>query len=199
VNSQALYLLLLALIGCERLFELALSRRNAALAIAAGGVEYGRGHFGPMKVLHTAFLLGCAAEVLLLERPFVATLGVPMLALALAAQFLRYWAIATLGSAWNVRVLVVPGRESVADGPYRWIRHPNYLAVVVEGFALPLIHGAWLTAALFTVLNALLLRVRIRCEEGALARHCSYDARLGDRGRWIPGSRAAPAPHSEVS
>ena len=87
-----------------------------------------------------------------------------MLALVVAAQALRWWCIATLGTRWNTRIVVVDGLPLVQDGPYRWLRHPNYVAVVVEGAALPLVHTAWITAVVFTVLNAVLLRVRIRAE-----------------------------------
>jgi methyltransferase len=86
------------------------------------------------------------------------------------SQVLRYWCIATLGPQWNTRVIVVPGARMVTRGPYRWLRHPNYVAVVVEGFALPLVHTSWLTAGAFTMLNAvLLLGFRIPVEERALA------------------------------
>jgi methyltransferase len=167
--TTAAYLGLLAATGCERLAELALSRRNAAWSFARGGHERGRGHFPFMVALHTAFLLGAGAEVLLLGRAFSPAIGAAMLALALGSQALRWWAISTLGPRWNTRVIVVPGAPRIADGPYRFVSHPNYAAVVVEGFALPLIHGAWITAAAFTLLNVPLLAVRIRCEEQALA------------------------------
>ncbi len=182
----AAYLVLLALLGAERLFELRLSRRNAAWAFERGGIEFGERHFFWMRLLHAGFLVGCAVEVTLLQRPFDARVGVPMLALAVAAQLLRFWAIASLGPRWNARVIVVPGLPVVTRGPYRWLSHPNYLAVVIEGFAIPLIHGAWLTALVFSAANAVLLVVRIRCEERALARHCGYAERLGDRPRLLP-------------
>lgn len=181
------YTAFLALLGAERLVELFISRRNAAWALRRGGVEYGHGHFVWMKLLHSAFLAASVLEVLLLGRPFLPALGWPMLGMALAAQGLRYWAVTTLGRRWNVRVIVLPGEPAVAGGPYRYLRHPNYLAVIVEGLAVPLIHGAWITAVTFTLLNGLLLMVRIRCEERALARHCDYRRRLGRRGRLIPG------------
>nr|WP_246401407.1 isoprenylcysteine carboxylmethyltransferase family protein [Jiangella mangrovi] len=91
-----------------------------------------------------------------------------MLALVVASQALRWWCIATLGHQWNTRVIVVPGLPLVAGGPYRWLRHPNYVAVVVEGFALPLVHSAWITAVVFTLLNAGLLAVRLSVENAAL-------------------------------
>jgi methyltransferase len=180
------YLALLALVALERIFELRLSRRNAAWAFQQGGVEVGASHFRWMQLLHTAFLLGCALEVVWLQRPFQPWLGIPMLLLALAAQGLRYWAIATLGPRWNVRVILLPGQPVVTSGPYRWVRHPNYLAVAIEGFAIPLIHGAGLTALIFSVLDAWLLRVRIGVEERALSEHCQFRERLGDRPALVP-------------
>ena len=167
--TTAAYLGFLAATACERLVELHLSRRNAAWSFERGGFERGRGHFPFMVVLHTAFLFGAAAEVVLLERVFSPAIGVPMLALALASQALRWWAISTLGPRWNTRVIVVPGAPRIGGGPYRFFSHPNYAAVVAEGIALPLIHGAWITAAAFSLLNVPLLAVRIRCEEQALA------------------------------
>ena len=185
------YLTFLALLALERAVELGISRRHAAWALARGGVELGQRHFAVMKALHAAFFAACAGEVLLLHRPFVPALAAPMLLLALAAHGLRWWAIASLGPHWNVRVIVVPGTRAVTSGPYRWLRHPNYLAVVVEGFAVPLVHSAWWTALGFTLANAALLAVRIRCEERALAQHCDYGARLGALHRFLPGRAAA--------
>jgi methyltransferase len=122
-----------------------------------------------MVALHTGLLAGCLLEVHWAHRPFVPALGWPMLAVALAAQGLRWWCIGTLGPRWNTRVIVVPGLPLVAGGPYRWLRHPNYLAVVAEGVALPLVHSAWAAALAFTVLNSVLLHTRLRCEDAALS------------------------------
>src|SRR5262249_14860087 len=135
--GEALYLGLLAALGLERLAELRRSARNAAWAFARGGIEVGRGHWRAMQLLHRAFLLGCGAEAVGPRRPFHPALGLPMLGLALAAQGLRHWAVASLGPRWNVRVIVVPGEPAVRRGPYRFLRHPNYLAVAIEGFAVP--------------------------------------------------------------
>jgi methyltransferase len=168
-SPYGLYLLLLALVAAERVAELATARRNAAWSSARGGREYGRGHYPAMVALHTALLLGCAVEPWAAGRPFVPVLGWTALAVAVAAQGLRWWCVGTLGPHWNTRVIVVPGLPLVAAGPYRLLRHPNYVAVVAEGVALPLVHTAWVTAAGFTVLNLALLGVRIRCEEAALA------------------------------
>ncbi|MEV6211988.1 isoprenylcysteine carboxyl methyltransferase family protein [Kitasatospora sp. NPDC051914] len=162
------YTLLVLLVAAERLAELAVARRNAAWSLARGGTEHGRGHYPPMVLLHKALLVGCLLEPVLADRPFTPALGVPMLLVVVAAQGLRWWCIASLGPRWNTRVIVVPGLPLVTRGPYRWLRHPNYLAVMAEGAALPLVHSAWVTASAFTVLNLWLLGARIRCEEAAL-------------------------------
>ncbi|KRC46722.1 hypothetical protein ASE16_15020 [Leifsonia sp. Root227] len=165
-----LYAILVLATGGERIAELIVSSRNAAWSFARGGVEYGKGHFPPMVALHTGLLLACLAEVWWGGRPFIPWLGWPMLVLVLASQGLRWWCIAALGPRWNTRVIIVRDLPLVTRGPYRWLKHPNYIAVVVEGFALPLVHTAWITAIAFTVLNAvLLLAVRIPCENRALA------------------------------
>ncbi|WP_282085427.1 isoprenylcysteine carboxyl methyltransferase family protein [Streptomyces tendae] len=163
------YALLLLAVAAERVGELVVARRNAAWTLARSGVEHGRGHYPVMVALHTGLLVCCLLEPLLVDRPFVPALGWPMLALALLAQALRWWCITTLGPFWNTRVIVVPGARLVGAGPYRFLRHPNYVAVVVEVAALPLVHSAWLTAAVFSVANAVLLTVRLRCENTALA------------------------------
>lgn len=162
------YLVLLTAVALERIAELVVSRRNLTWSLARRGREFGAGHYPPMVALHTMLLIGCGAEVIVADRPFVPALGWAALGLVLAGQGLRWWCIATLGRQWNTRVVVTPGLPLVRSGPYRLLRHPNYLAVVVEGLALPLVHLAWVTAAVFTVLNAALLAVRIRTEDAAL-------------------------------
>ena len=164
------YVLLIAVVACERLAELVIARRNLAWSLERGGVEVGAGHYPVMVVLHTGFLLGCLAEVFLLDRPFLPALGWSMLAIVVAAQVLRWWCITTLGPRWNTRVVVIPGAPRVNGGPYRLFSHPNYVAVVAEGIALPLVHTAWITALVFTILNAALLTRRITTENAALAR-----------------------------
>jgi len=167
--SLAVYVALVLAVGLERLAELAVAKRNARWSFDRGGVEHGRGHWPAMVVLHTGLLLACLVEALALHRPFVPLLGWPCLALVLASQALRWWCISTLGRQWNTKVIVVPGLPRVTGGPYRWLRHPNYVAVITEGLALPLVHAAWLTALVFTAANLPLLTVRLRCEERALA------------------------------
>src|SRR6185503_20091073 len=115
-------------------------------------------HYPWMVATHGSFLVACPLEVIGFDRPFVPLLGGPMLALLVGAMALRYWAIATLGRRWTTRVVVVPGLPVVTGGPYRFMRHPNYLAVVLEVAALPLVHTAWVTALVWSAANALVLR-----------------------------------------
>ncbi|RHA38166.1 isoprenylcysteine carboxyl methyltransferase family protein [Cellulomonas rhizosphaerae] len=160
---------LIVVIALERVAELVVSQRHVTWALAHGGIESGQRHYPPMVALHTGLLVACVVEVHAADRPFLPALGWTALAFVVAANALRWWCIATLGRHWSTRVIVVPGSTLVRRGPYRWFSHPNYVAVAVEGLALPLVHTAWVTAIAFTVLNAiLLLRFRIPTEERAL-------------------------------
>lgn len=163
------FTVLVALVGVERVAELVVSVRNAAWSKERGGVESGEGHFPFMVVLHTGLLVGALVEAWVRRPDVPSVLAWSMLALVVASQALRWWCISTLGRRWNTRVIIVPGLPPVTGGPYRLMRHPNYVAVVVEGIALPLVHAAWITALVFTILNAGLLAVRIRVEDRALA------------------------------
>ncbi len=169
MTSLLTFTVIVALVGAERLAELVVSKRNAAWSLERGGVETGFGHYPFMVVLHTGLLVGALVEAWVRRPDVPGLLAWSMLALVLASQALRWWCIGTLGRRWNTRVIVVPGLPPVDSGPYRLLRHPNYVAVVVEGVALPLLHASWITALVFTVANAVLLRVRIRAEDAALA------------------------------
>ena len=169
MSGLTAFLVVVALVAVERLAELVLSRRNAAWSFARGGVETGRGHYRVMVALHSGLLVAMLVEAVVRRPEVPPALAWSMLGLVLASQALRWWCIVTLGPRWNTRVIVVPGLPPVRSGPYRLLAHPNYLAVVVEGLALPLVHGCWITAAAFTVLNAALLTVRLRVENAALA------------------------------
>ncbi|GAB2819521.1 isoprenylcysteine carboxylmethyltransferase family protein [Actinocorallia aurea] len=164
------YAALVGLVALERLAELAVARRNLRWSLARGGVESGADHYPALVALHVGLLAGCLLEPVVFDRPFLPALGWPMLVLVVAAQGLRWWCIRTLGPQWNTRVVVVPGLPRVSGGPYRlsWLPHPNYLAVAVEGFALPLVHTAWMTALAFTLLNIPVTALRLRTENTAL-------------------------------
>jgi methyltransferase len=155
------------LVALQRLLELRYSRRNERRLRMKGAVERGAGHYPVMVGIHALWLVSTLVEGLLRGPETPWWWPVPLAAF-LVVQPLRYWAILSLGEGWNVRVLVVPGRRLVRSGPYRYFTHPNYVVVVVEVLALPLIFGAWVTALVFSVLNAAFLFVRIREEERAL-------------------------------
>ena len=169
-GTRAAFLVLVALVALQRLAELALARANVRRMKARGGREVAASHYPFMVALHAAFLVAAPAEVVFLQRPFVPALALGSVALLLAAEALRVWMLHTLGDRWSTRVVVVPGEPPVTAGPYRVLRHPNYLVVAIELLALPLVHTAYLTAIVFTVLNAILMAVRIPAEERALAR-----------------------------
>jgi methyltransferase len=166
--NVALLVLAVGLVAGQRLLELRLSRRHERILRARGAVERGGGHYPLMVGLHVMWLLSTLVEGILRGPALPAYWPIP-LALFLLVQPLRYWAIFSLGEYWNTRVLVVPGTRLVRRGPYRYLRHPNYVVVFVEIATFPLIFGAWVTALIFSILNAALLYVRIREENRALA------------------------------
>ncbi len=178
--------LFVAAVGAQRLLEVRVSARHARALLARHGVEAGRAHLPAMIALHVLLLCAAPLEAWLLARPFRPLLAIPALAAFAAAQALRYWAIRTLGERWTIRVIYVPGTLPVVKGPYAFIRHPNYVAVVVEVLAIPLVHSAFLTAIVFSALNALLLAERIRVEERLMRQVGSYGAALDGRPRFVP-------------
>jgi methyltransferase len=155
------------LVVLQRLLELWYSRRNERRLRARGAVERGAGHYPLMVGLHSLWLISTLVEEFL-RGPEIPTWWPVPLAAFLLVQPLRYWAIVSLGVNWNTRVLVLPGMKLVKSGPYRYFPHPNYVVVAVEILTFPLIFGAWITAIVFTLLNAALLLVRIRTENRAL-------------------------------
>jgi methyltransferase len=187
-DTRVLYTLLIVLVAVGRVVELRIAARNRRALLARGGVEVAPGHYRWMVLQHAAFLVCCPLEVWLLGRPFLLALGIPMLLLVVLATGLRYWVITTLNGRWTTRIVVLPGSSPVTDGPYKFLRHPNYLAVITEILALPLVHMAWITAIVFSILNALILRVRIRAEEEALSRMSDYGTVFASRSRLMPGA-----------
>ena len=159
---------LAAAVIVQRLAELRLANRNAQWARSQGAVEHGAAHYPAFVVLHTAWLAGWIVEGWL-RGPTLSAVWPVWLSLFAAAEALRYWAIASLGRRWNTRIFVLPGQPLVHRGPYRFVRHPNYIAVATELIAVPLIFDAWMTALVASIVNAvLLLAIRIPAEERAL-------------------------------
>ena len=180
-------MILLAMLIVERIFELNLARRNARRAFDRGAIEVGQVHYRVMVAFHALFIVSCAVEAVFSPHTFPSVVAWIALFAEICAQALRYWAVSTLGDRWNTRIVVMPEREPVTIGPYRFMRHPNYLAVVIEIAAVPMIGGAIFTAIAFSIGNALILAIRIPAEERAMGAH--YEDALGSRRRFIPGLR----------
>ena len=187
VISLPVYLGIIAVLALERGVEMYIAHRNAARAFAAGAVEIGQRHYRVMVGFHAAFLVACAVESILRGSGAPLAVAVPAIVAELFAQFLRYWVIFTLRSRWNTRIIVLPDAKPVTSGPFRFARHPNYLAVAIEVIAVPLIGGAWVTAIVFSVGNAILLMVRIPAEERALGQ--SYAGAFATLPRFLPRIR----------
>jgi methyltransferase len=168
VSVGALLVSVVGLVALQRLLELRLSRRNEHLLRARGAVERGRRHYPLIVAFHALWLLSTLVEGILRGPALPAYWPIP-LTLFLLVQPLRYWAIFSLGEYWNTRILVVPGAKLVRRGPYRYLKHPNYVVVAVEILTFPFIFGAWITALVFSILNAALLHIRVREENRALA------------------------------
>ena len=180
------FLLLLAAVAATRVIELRISRRHQRNMHRHGIEKHADPHYRWMIALHAAVLAGAAVEVVLLHRPFVPWLGVPMALLAALATALRWWVIRTLGAHWNVEVMASAPLGVVTQGPFRWVRHPNYLGVFVELVALPLIHSAWITAIFAAAGNAWVLRRRLQIEEPVLSANPVYRARMAGKPRFLP-------------
>jgi methyltransferase len=181
------YLLLLVAVGVGRLLEMRLSRRHQRALAAGGATRAPERGFALMVALHTGVLLASALEVVVWRRPFIPAVGLPALALFALANALRWWVIATLGPHWNVQVVgSTPRLGVVTGGPYRWVRHPNYVAVFVELVALPLVHGAWVTAILAAAFHVPVLRRRVALEESILLADAGYREAMGGKPRFVP-------------
>ena len=184
VVSRRIYFGLLAVLVMERLFELWLSRRNKQRALSRGGVEVGTGQYRVMVAFHTLFIIACAVGATFRGLWFPPFLSVMAWVGEAGAQAIRYWSVAALGERWNTRIIVIPNTPPVMLGPYRYIRHPNYAAVVIEIACIPLIQGLLITAAVFSTANAILLAFRINLEERALGN--LYQTAFCERPRFIP-------------
>ncbi len=187
VISLRTYLILLSILVIERIFELDLARRNARRAFEQGAVEVGQTHYRVMVAMHTLFIASCTTEAIVFPTHLPPAVAWVALGAELCAQLLRYWAVTTLGERWNTRIIVNPQAMPVTSGPYRFMRHPNYLAVVIEIAAVPMIGGAIVTAIIFSIANALMLAVRIPAEERAMGQH--YQGLFSSRSRFIPRVR----------
>ena len=181
------FLLLLLAVALLRIFELRVSRRNQQQMIANGATKVNEPRFRWIVLLHTAVLAGAALEVVLLRRPFIPILATVMFLLFLASNAVRLWVVRTMGRHWNVQVMNSTSLGVVTSGPFRFVRHPNYGAIFVEIFSLPLIHTAWITALLGCVGFVVTISQRIAVEESVLFANPDYRAAMAGKPRFLPG------------
>jgi methyltransferase len=180
------YLILLALVGIGRLAELRISRRNQRKLEKQGVRKVFEPHFRWLVLLHGGVLLAAALEVTLLHRPLIPALAIPMALLFVLSNLLRWWVVGTLAEHWNVEIMASARVGVVTSGPYRWVRHPNYVGVVAELISLPMMHTAWITALVGTLAYLELLRRRVPMEEEALLADATYRAIMGPKPRFLP-------------
>ena len=170
----------------QRLFELRISKNNETYILAQGGKKHDDNLLGSVKVLQTLWFIAAIAEVWYFDRPFIFPLAAVALAATLAGQVLRYLSMQALGRRWTLAIMTLPDTPLVDKGIYRYLRHPNWLGVILEIAFLPLIHGAYITAIAFSLANAWLMSRRIQTEEQALGENTDYLAAFADQPRFIP-------------
>lgn len=163
-----LFWFLFIFIVLQRLFELVIAKGNEKWMLERGGVEWGGEHYKWFIVVHSLFFLSMLTEVSM--RDYAEFVTSPYIfVLFLLTQLVRVWCVLSLGRFWNTRIIILPGRSLISRGPYKYVKHPNYLIVGIEFFIIPLLFGAYITAALFPILHLLLMKVRIPLENKALA------------------------------
>jgi len=184
--SRVAYIVLLSAVGLGRLIEIRISRRNQRRLAARGAAKVPERHFRWMVLLHLGVLVSAGLEVVVLQRPFIPDLALAMGLLFVLANLLRWWVMATLSEHWNVQVMDSARLGVIARGPYRWIRHPNYVAVFAELIALPLIYSAWLTALWGGIAHTWVLSRRLAVEEKVLLADPAYVATMASKPRFLP-------------
>lgn len=182
----ASFVFLVVAVALQRMLEVRVSRMNEAELKARGATEHAPEQMPVMVAVHTAWLVATLLEVLLLDRTPIRVLSLLALLAFCAGQVLRLTAIHALGTRWTVKIITLPGAPPVMGGVFRYLRHPNYLGVILEIAALPIMHGAWLSALVFSAANGLLLSRRIRAEEQALDASNDYERSFADRPRFVP-------------
>ena len=189
LTTKVVFVGIVAAVFLQRLFELRISQRHVAYMLAQGGREHGSNYLWVVKILQVSWFVAMIAEVWWLDRPFVPALAAVGVLGAIAGQYLRYLSMQQLGVRWTLPIITIPGACVVDSGIYRYLRHPNWLGVILEIAALPLIHSAYVTAILFSVANALLMVKRIQAEEQALSEDNNYAYVFAHRPRFLPNRR----------
>lgn len=180
-----IFAIVLCLLIVQRLIELRIAFINERIMIEKGAMEFGRAHYPFIVLLHILFLFSLITEVTYFNKsisPFWYVLS-PIL---IFAQFIRYWSIFTLGPFWNTKIIVLPNAVVKVKGPYQYIRHPNYVAVAIEIALIPLLYQAIWTAIVFSLINGIILSIRIREEERALKLVTDYSNAFRITSRFFP-------------
>lgn len=185
--SVIAFLVLLVAVAALRTVELQISRSHQKQMVSRGAEKIHDPRFRWMVLVHTCVLIGAAVEVVFLRRPFYPWLAGIVFGVFLAANAVRWWVIRTLGEHWNVQVVDSTRLGIVTSGPFRYVRHPNYVAVFIEMLALPLIHTAWITAVAGSAGHVLVLSQRLATEERVLLANAEYRAKMGGKPRFVPG------------
>lgn len=168
-----LFFIVISSVILQRLIELLIARRNEKWMLGQGAFEVGASHYPIMVTMHLAFFVTFLLEVVALGRT-LSPFWILLLIIFLLTQTARIWCLLSLGKFWNTKIIILPGADVVRRGPYRWLRHPNYLIVSIELLVLPLLFGAYFTAILYSLLNIWMLSVRIPAEEKALKEATNY-------------------------
>ncbi|QYO67395.1 isoprenylcysteine carboxyl methyltransferase family protein [Leptolyngbya sp. 7M] len=188
MDTRFLFLIIILLVLLQRLWELRISKANEIYLLHHGGQVRGSNNLKLVKFLQLGWFAAMILEVWWSNRPLIPLLASLALLLLMTGQLLRYGSMKALGHRWTLPLITLPGVAAVDSGVYRFLRHPNWLGVILEIAALPLVHNAWITAALFSFINALLMVDRVRQEEQTLSRDSDYERLMGGRPRflWLP-------------
>ncbi|WP_090831410.1 MULTISPECIES: isoprenylcysteine carboxyl methyltransferase family protein [unclassified Bacillus (in: firmicutes)] len=169
----------------QRLIELVIAHKNEKWMKEQGALEFGKGHYPYMVLMHILFFL-----VLFIESVFfvkeISAFWIPLVGVFLLTQAIRIWALSSLGKYWNTKIIVLPNASVVKKGPYRFLKHPNYVIVTIELLIIPLIFKAYFTLILFAILNFIILSIRIPEEEKALNSLTTYDGTFAESNRFVP-------------
>lgn len=183
--TKYLFVAIVAVVILQRLLEVRLSDRHRSEILQRGGTEHGDNLLGAVKILQVSWWIAMIAEVWYVDRPFIPVLAAVALAATIAGQILRYFSMQALTWRWTLPIMTLPNLPVVESGVYRYVRHPNWLGVILEIAFLPLIHSAYITAIAFSVANAWLMNRRIATEEKALAENTNYGAVFANKPRFI--------------
>lgn len=180
-----MFFLFIGLVIFQRITELVIARKNEEWMKKQGAIEFGQGHYPVMVAIHTAFLIFFILEVIVFNKQLSSFWQV-LLVLFIFTQAMRIWALASLGKFWNTKIIILPGADVIKKGPYKIIKHPNYLIVSIELIVIPLMFNAYITTVLFTLMNILILSIRIPAEEKALRELTKYESEFTNHGRFVP-------------